>query len=130
MNGIVDNVGRALVPVALRKSADADSVSIQAWIDTGFTGELVLPVSAIDDLELEPSGSVDAILADGSQVGLSTYSCVIEWFGNSKALEIIANNGECPLLGVGLLLGLELRIDYRNLRMKLTPAKKRNALGG
>ncbi|MCE9552544.1 MAG: hypothetical protein K8T91_04090 [Planctomycetes bacterium] len=65
------------------------------------------------------SGSVDAVLADGSQMELNTYSCDIEWFGTVRNLEVIANAGECPLLGVGLLLGLELRIDYRNLRLTL-----------
>ncbi|QDV57499.1 clan AA aspartic protease [Rosistilla oblonga] len=124
MKGIVDNGGRALVPVELRRSTDTDATTFQVWIDTGFTGDLVLPTAAIEDLQLEPSGSVDAILADGSQIGLSTYSCTIEWFGTSRPLEIIANQGESPLLGVGLLLGLELRVDYRNLRVDLTPSQK------
>jgi len=68
----------------------------------------------------------DATLADGTQTELSTHSCWIDWFGNTKTLEIIANKGECPLLGVGLLLGLELRVDYRNLRLELLPAPKDN----
>ena len=124
MKGIVDDGGRALVSVHVRRLMDSISTAVDVWIDTGFTGELVLPATMIDMLGLQPSGSVDAILADGSQVGLNTYTCVIEWFGNSKTLEVIANDGECPLLGVGLLLGLQLRIDYRNLRLTLTPAEK------
>ncbi|QDU96796.1 clan AA aspartic protease [Lignipirellula cremea] len=122
--GVVDNGGRALLLVKLRKSVNTDAETAEVWIDTGFTGDLVLPASAIESLELELSGSVDATLADGSEVALSTFSCLIEWFGHVKSLEIIANDGECPLLGVGLLLGLELRIDYRNLQLELTPAKK------
>ncbi|WP_419581436.1 hypothetical protein [Stieleria magnilauensis] len=55
---------------------------------------------------------------------MRTYSCVIEWFGDKRNLEVIANDGECPLLGVGLLLGLELRVDYRNLKLTLEPAAK------
>ena len=124
MRGLVDNAGRALLQVELRKSVELQPTPIEVWIDTGFTGDLVMPVTTIERLGLEPSGSVDAILADGSQIALSTYTCAIEWFGKTKTLEIIANDGECPLLGVGLLLGLELRVDYRNLRLQLTPAKK------
>ena len=81
-------------------------------------------VSLIERLSLEKSGSVDAILADGSQIELNTFSCEIEWFGRIKPLEIIANAGDFPLLGVGLLLGLELRVDYRNLTVNLTPPKR------
>lgn len=124
MRGLVDNSGRALLKIELRKSVELEPTPIEVWIDTGFTGDLVVPATLIECLGLEPSGSVDAILADGSQIALSTYSCVIEWFGKTKTLEIIANDGECPLLGVGLLLGLELRVDYRNLHLQLTPVKK------
>ena len=37
---------------------------------------------------------------------------------------MIANEGEYPLLGVGLLLGLELRVDYLNLKLTLEHAEK------
>lgn len=70
-----------------------------------------MPITSIERLGLDLSGSVDAILADRSQIALSTYSCAIEWFGESQTLEIISNDGACPLLGVGLLRGLELRVD-------------------
>lgn len=124
MKGVVDHAGRALIEVKLCKSADSEPTSVEAWIDTGFTGDLVMPNASIEALGLELSGSVDAILADGTQVALSTYTCAIEWFGQTKSLEIVANNGACPLLGVGLLLGLELRVDYGNLRLELTSAIK------
>ena len=39
-------------------------------------------------------------------------------------LEVIANDGEIPLLGVGLLPGKELRIDYTNLTLSLTPSSR------
>jgi hypothetical protein len=42
---------------------------IQVWIDTGFNGDLVLPQQQIDALGLPKSGTVKAILADGSEVG-------------------------------------------------------------
>ena len=124
MKGIVDNGGRSLLTVRVRSSAESAARDVEAWIDTGFTGDLVLPQASIDGLGLQQSGSVDAVLADGSQTELRTYSCVIEWFGTARNLEVIANDGEYPLLGVGLLLGLELLVDYRNLKLKLEPAVK------
>ena len=119
----MDNAGRSLLSVRLMKSAGSEEHSIDVWVDTGFTGDLVLPQSVIERLKLEKSGSVDAILADGSLIELNTFSCEIEWFGRIKPLEIIANDGDFPLLGVGLLLSLELRVDYRNLTVHLTTAK-------
>jgi len=114
MNGIVDNAGRALLDVELRATREAPSLSIAAWIDTGFTGDLVLPQSVIDDFGLPLTGTVAAVLADGSQITMKTYRCFILWFDDLRRLEVVANEGEHPLLGVGLLLDHELRIDYRS----------------
>jgi clan AA aspartic protease len=122
MMGKVDNSGRALLSVELRSSVLSTTEELDVWVDTGFTGDLVLPQVLIDELQLPKSGSVDAILADGSQIELNTYTCVIKWFGVERQLEVIANDGDYPLLGVGLLLGKELRVDYRNLKLSLLPA--------
>ena len=113
MNGQVDNNGRALVAISVRSSDATATREIQAWIDTGFNGDLVLPQQQIDDLALPHSGTVKAILADGSEVALTTHTCLIDWFGEQRQLEVVANEGEYPLLGVGLLWGHDLAISYR-----------------
>ena len=113
MTGHVDAYGRALVSVSVRSPNTTASTAIEAWIDTGFNGDLVLPQSQIEHLSLTPLGTVKAILADGSEVALERYACLIDWFGEDRELEVVANGGEYPLLGVGLLIGRDLRISYR-----------------
>ncbi len=83
MTGHVHASGRALVTVRIRPSAAEVAHDLQAWVDTAFNGELVLPQQQIDDLSLPQSGTVTAVLADGSQVVLNTYSCLSDWFGAS-----------------------------------------------
>jgi clan AA aspartic protease len=119
MNGSIDAYGRALLMVDVRPTETRESTAIEAWVDTGFNGDLVLPLSQIDDLDFPRSGSVDAVLADGSPIELNTYTCFVDWFGSNRRLEVVANEGEYPLLGVGLLLGLELRVNYRALLLTL-----------
>ncbi|MEM8866379.1 MAG: clan AA aspartic protease [Planctomycetota bacterium] len=126
MQGIVDSSGRSLLAVKIQSPAEPEPAEIDVWIDTGFTGDLVIPRSLVEKLSLQQSGSVDAVLADGSHAELQTFSCVIEWFGTQRKLEVIANDGEFPLLGVGLLLGLELRIDYRDFQLTLNTAASGN----
>ena len=120
MNGIVDSEGRSLLAIEVRANPTSQAMATDVWIDTGFTGDLVLPKSIIRSMALPHSGSVDAILADGSQIACSTYTCFIEWFGQERRLEVVANGGDYPLLGVGLLAGLELRIDYHDGKLTLT----------
>ena len=78
MNGTVDSGGRSLLSVELRSSDLSKNAQIDVWIDTGFTGDLVIPQSVIDALGLRRSSSIDAVLADGSQTELNTYSCLIK----------------------------------------------------
>jgi clan AA aspartic protease len=113
MIGHVDNSGRAIMSVPVRATHVAPISAIQAWIDTGFTGDLVLPQRTIEELALQHSVTVRAILADGSEVVLKTYSCTIDWFGEERHLEVIANDGDYPLLGIGLLRDRDLHISYR-----------------
>ena len=64
MNGHVDNRGRALVGLWLLPHEGTNRHEVDAWIDTGFNGDLVLPQRQIDDLRLGQSGTARAILAD------------------------------------------------------------------
>ncbi len=122
--GIVDQAGRAILEIQLRSNSSHPFQIISVWIDTGFTGDLVLPQKTIDELGLNPSGTVDGILADGSQTVLTTYHCEIDWFCRIRNLEVIANSGTTPLLGVGLLLAKELIVDYTNLLLTLRPKQR------
>lgn len=40
MTGIVDGFGRAVIPIRMQRATDGAFVEIEAWIDTGFTGDL------------------------------------------------------------------------------------------
>jgi predicted aspartyl protease len=75
MKGIFDDSGRAILPVQILCPRHPEGVKIDGWIDMGFTGDLVLPESVIESLDLEVTGSIDGVLADGSQVELSTHHC-------------------------------------------------------
>jgi clan AA aspartic protease len=120
MNGEVDDSGRALISIRLRVSVDAGATVLPAWVDTAFTGELVIPRGTIQTLGLRQSAAVMAGLADGKQVVLDTYSCILDWFGQERLVEVVENDGQFPLLGVGLLRDRRLEIDYpsRTLAIK------------
>jgi clan AA aspartic protease len=114
VNGEVDSSGRAIVVLLVRASADVDATRVAAWVDTAFTGDLVIPRKTIERLGLRQSAAVTAGLADGKQVVLETYSCVVEWFGRQRTVEVVENDGQISLLGVGLLRDRRFEIDYRS----------------
>jgi predicted aspartyl protease len=55
----------------------------------------------------------DAVLADGSTTRLRCYYCVVDWMNQATPVQVVENNGNLPLIGTGLLSGVDLRINYR-----------------
>ena len=98
------------VPVSASSSGPREEIVV--WIDTAFDGGLVIPRSQIAELGLIKQSSAEAILADGHTVELETFACFLDWFGNSYETQVVANDGEYPLLGTMLLEAHRLVIDY------------------
>ncbi len=112
MNGTVDDDLRALLEVQIASTPNGDRATVLVWVDTAFNGGLVLPRHEIRQLGLKEYSSTSAILADGQQVELPTYTCYLEWFGREYRTQIVANEGTHPLLGTMLLDGHELKVSY------------------
>ncbi|MCG8449628.1 MAG: hypothetical protein MI725_08620 [Pirellulales bacterium] len=124
MKGTVDDAGRALLTLAIRPTVwpeirgqdvwatGTEVCELTVWVDTAFDGELVIPRATIHELSLPQSSAVKAILADGSDVLLETFGCQVEWFGIYREVEVIANEGHLPLLGVGMLRDRKLTVNY------------------
>ena len=87
MNGSVDGAGRALVRIQLKNPSKASEAELDAWIDTGFTGELVLPQQIVSSLGLPLGPSIMARLADGSDIQLDTHTCFLKWFDEWRRIE-------------------------------------------
>lgn len=71
-------------------------VRVEFLVDTGFDGDLALPMSVISRLEVSASDAHDVRLADGSQQIRAYYETVLDFQ---------------PLLGVGLLEGNLLQAE-------------------
>ena len=119
MIGHVNDARQALLEVNVQKSSDSPAIPITVWVDTAFNGYLVFPRTLIESLKLDQLSTAEAILADGSKVSLEAFICHVEWFGQLKPAQVIANDGRWPLLGTELLAGHILTVDYMGRRVSL-----------
>ena len=119
MKGIVDDELRALIDVSICATSDAERQTLRVWVDTAFNGGLVIPLDKIETPGLREATSTRAILADGNQVDLSTYTCYLEWFGSVYRTQVVANDGQYPLLGTMLLADRDPAISYRRKTVSL-----------
>lgn len=109
MNGIVLHK-HALLSITFR-IPNLPDFTIEFVVDTGFTGALALPPSAIMALALPYIGEQTANMADDSEVVLSVHAATIIWNGLERDLRVLAT-GRRPLLGTALLDGNELLVQF------------------
>ncbi|NJM46875.1 MAG: clan AA aspartic protease [Alkalinema sp. RU_4_3] len=109
MTGIVNAKGEALIRIVVDDFGDRRML-IDAVIDTGYTGFLILPTNTISELELPWTGREDVILGDGSMYEFEVYSGRVIWDGEYCAIKIHASHTE-TLVGTGILYGYEVCIQ-------------------
>jgi clan AA aspartic protease len=107
MQGKVNQYCEAMLSVAIR---NIDIIkSVDAVIDTGFSGFLTLPSSIIAELDLTWKGRDVATLGDGTSCIFEVYIASVIWDGEYRAIDI--NESETvPLIGMRLLRGYDLKI--------------------
>ncbi len=87
------------------------SIPIEFVIDTGFTGELCLPLEAVALMGLTFRHDTPANLADNSEVLLPVYEAIILWDSEEREILVLAT-GRRPLMGTALLDEQELVIQF------------------
>ncbi len=86
-------------------------ILIEFVIDTGFTGELCLPLEAVSLMGLTFRHDTFANLADNSEILLPIYEAMVLWGEDEREVLVIAT-GRRPLLGTALLHEQELVIQF------------------
>lgn len=112
MTGRVDDFGRALVSINLRAAPGSQTVTREAWLDTGFTGALMLPRELIAAMNLPPDSVVRGLLSDGSKTNFDTFRCFIDWFGTWRSIVVLGSPSPLPLIGILLMEDQEVTINY------------------
>ncbi len=86
---------------------------VDAVVDTGFNGYLVLPPTLVADLGLPVVGDGEAVLADGSEAAFDVYGVTMLWDGQERYVETGAV-GVDPLVGMAMLDNHDLSIQVRD----------------
>jgi clan AA aspartic protease len=109
MTGIVTAHREAALSVIVR-GLHGQEEHVEAVIDTGFNGFMVLPNPLIATLGLPYHTHTTAALADGTTVTLAIYKATIVWHGHDSSVYVLAAEGG-PLIGMALLHGNRVTLD-------------------
>jgi clan AA aspartic protease len=80
-------------------------------VDSGFNGEVTLPLSLVRRLKLRKRGFIYNQLADGSTVRTPTFRGEIFWFGQPVPVLVQATGADEGLLGTELFQGCKVELD-------------------
>ncbi|BAY65459.1 hypothetical protein NIES22_55650 [Calothrix brevissima NIES-22] len=103
---------KAVVPVIFRLPGQPD-FSLNFTVDTGFNGYLTLPPQAVSAMNLPVYSSTPIKLADGSEGFSAIHLATVVWDDVEKVVLILAA-GYKPLLGVAMMEGYHLEIDFED----------------
>jgi clan AA aspartic protease len=122
MIGVVSELNRAMLRVSLHPDAHSRTpVELDAWIDTGFEGDLLVAESVLVQHGFVRIGEWTVDLADGQARNLPAYNGWISWFGIRRAIVILASSADdVALLGTSLLASRRLLIDFPKRLVTIT----------
>ncbi len=76
---------------------------VEALVDTGFNGALLLPSARISGLGLKRIGIVDYAMADGSIVQTGIFMAKAKWLDKEQEIAVVATESDFALVGMELL---------------------------
>ena len=108
--GAVGSLRRPAVIIELRGN-DGQIRSVEAYVDTGFSGDLTLPEAAIERLGLSPNDVANMQIGDGAYTTFTTYQATILWRDTPREITVLGSE-IWPVIGIGLLWQCNLSIDF------------------
>jgi clan AA aspartic protease len=97
-----------------------DSVKVAAEIDTGFDGDLMMPLSDATRIGLVLTRIDPMGLADGSKVNVYGFAGNVILEEKEVPIDILVT-GSMSLVGTGLLRRYELRVNFHHQKIDITP---------
>ena len=102
----------AVVTLSLQ-GPSGQALEVNAIVDTGFNGYMILPPMLVADLALPVVGDGEAVLADGSEAAFDVHGVTMLWDGQPRYVETGAV-GVDPLVGMAMLETHVLSIEVRD----------------
>jgi predicted aspartyl protease len=101
ITGQIDSSLRAFVTLEAVTSDDSTQ-SLTAIIDTGFDGQLTLPLEQIQKLDLPQIGTREIDLGDDSTATTEVYLGAVLWDGEPRPVMVL-RAGQTPPVGMELM---------------------------
>jgi len=111
IEGRINNRYEPVVTITV-VSPTGESRELEAVVDTGFNGFVILPPDLVQELDLPFLNSSQAFLADDREINVQVHQATLTWDGVSRRVRATAS-GTTALVGMQLMTDHRLEMDIR-----------------
>ncbi|GEM_PF-249814 len=115
LSGQIDERNQLWVEITVAGQHNQETIPV--LVDTGFTGELQLPLKIAVPLGLRLDGVGTFELADGSRSRQMLFSASISWGTTTRLVTVSVTDSDTALLGGGLLNGYVMLVDFEQKKL-------------
>ncbi len=115
---ITDDLDPILDNVFMR-AKDGSLISVRTILDTGFNGSFCFPRKLLEDLQLQPFGTVSLTLADGNEIEEQFYIGEVIVDNQPYFVEMSATDLETALMGMEMLLEKEAIFNLKTMTISV-----------
>lgn len=101
--------------------------NIMALLDTGFTGEIMLPENLISELNLKQIGISEYIGASGEIKQTKVFKAEIQFFGKTMEIDVLSTEANFSLAGMELFHNCKILIEMNKDIVEITESKSRTS---
>lgn len=103
--------------ISLTVGGSTQKRTIEVLVDTGFSGELALPLQIAIPLGLQLTAAGEYQYANGSRSIEMVFTGSLDWGSKNRLVAVNVLNSDVPLLGGGLLHGYILLVDFEKKKL-------------
>ena len=111
IEGRINHQYEPVVTIAI-VSPTGEPRELEAVVDTGFNGFIILPKDLVEELDLPFLNSSQAFLADDREVNVQVHQVILNWNGVRRTVRATAS-GTTALVGMQLMTDHRLEMDIR-----------------
>lgn len=115
--GRIDERNQLWVPLTVGGSTQKRKIEV--LVDTGFSGELALPLQIAIPLGLQLTAAGEYQYANGSRSIEMIFTGLLDWGSKNRLVAVNVLNTDVPLLGGGLLHGYSLLVDFKKKKLTI-----------
>ena len=119
ITGIITENLDPILDKVLMRAKDGSLIPVRTILDTGFNGAFAFPRHLLEDLRLQPFGTVSLTLGDGTEIEEQLYIGEVIADDQPHFVEMTPTDLDTAIMGMEMLLEKEAILNLKTMTIKV-----------